>query len=300
MSPLCSIGMPIYNRLDSFKIAIREIQDQSYRNLEIIISNNASPDHRIDKLCKEVAADDSRIKYFRQNYNVGPRANFEFVLNNSSGKYFMWAADDDRRSLDYVNCLIQAHESQFHDASLIAMEAQFTSPDGVFPFFSEGEPFYSFSSTDRVPRIRHILNNGYGNIIYGLYKRDRLFKDGTPLIQHFGESLSEMPFFVTLAGTGNIHVLPEIGLHKYSPLHVCQYAKWIIQGGKSPAGPRVSNPKRLYRYNRMLLQELIAALDSLDLDKSEATELAECARQLVRKHVFFTGIGWKPRRSIEE
>jgi glycosyltransferase involved in cell wall biosynthesis len=39
--------------------------------------------------------DDRRVQYFRQDENRGPTFNFDFVLKKATGKYFMWAADDD-------------------------------------------------------------------------------------------------------------------------------------------------------------------------------------------------------------
>ena len=74
--PLCSVGIPTYNRPDLLSETIAEIRSQSYRELQIIISDNASPDRQVERIGREAAAADPRIRYFRQPENTGARANF--------------------------------------------------------------------------------------------------------------------------------------------------------------------------------------------------------------------------------
>ena len=98
---LVSIGMPIYNSENTISAAIESIINQTYRNLEIIISDNCSSDGTF-KICQGYAELDSRIKIHKQVSNIGATRNFDYVLRNSNGKYFMWAAGDDYRSLDFI------------------------------------------------------------------------------------------------------------------------------------------------------------------------------------------------------
>jgi glycosyltransferase involved in cell wall biosynthesis len=95
--PLVSIGMPVYNGGKTIRAAIDSILAQSYRNLELIISDNASTDDTAS-ICNELTQTDSRIRYVRQVSNLGAVANFSFVLSESVGEFFMWAAADDLRS----------------------------------------------------------------------------------------------------------------------------------------------------------------------------------------------------------
>jgi glycosyltransferase involved in cell wall biosynthesis len=105
--PLISIGMPIYNSEDTLENAILSIINQDYKNIELIISDNSSTD-KTEEICRRFANYDSRVKYVRQNFNIGPTANFEYVLANSSGKYFMWAAGDDSRSSRFISVNLAA------------------------------------------------------------------------------------------------------------------------------------------------------------------------------------------------
>ena len=103
---LVSIGIPIQNGSKTIKNVLQSIVQQTYLNLEIIISDNASTDATY-LICKEFSLRDARIKLFRQEYTLNMHENFKFVLEKSSGDYFMWAAADDYRSENFVNdCMI--------------------------------------------------------------------------------------------------------------------------------------------------------------------------------------------------
>ncbi|MFC1780893.1 glycosyltransferase family 2 protein [Planctomycetota bacterium] len=93
--PLVSVGIPTYNRPEYLKRTLDRIVSQSYKNLEIIVSDNCSTDKQVQKVAREFASKDHRIKYHIQNKNMGASQNFKFVLQKATGKYFMWAADDD-------------------------------------------------------------------------------------------------------------------------------------------------------------------------------------------------------------
>ena len=98
---LVSVGIPVFNGERTIAAAIESILSQSHSNLEVIISDNGSTD-RTGEICQAFAQRDSRIRYVRQNTNIGAVANFVYVLESATGPFFMWAAADDYRSLDFI------------------------------------------------------------------------------------------------------------------------------------------------------------------------------------------------------
>ena len=102
MKPLISIGVPIYNEDRFLREALTSLQEQTYTNFEIIISDNASTDGT-ENICREFAASDNRIAYHRMKHNQGSSKNFAHVLSLSKGKYFMWAAGHDLWSKNFVS-----------------------------------------------------------------------------------------------------------------------------------------------------------------------------------------------------
>jgi glycosyltransferase involved in cell wall biosynthesis len=101
LSPLVSIGIPVYNGAKTIDSCIKSVLNQTYGNIEIIISDNYSSDSTA-AICRDFANLDSRITLVVQDENIGPVANFDFVLSQSTGTYFMWLAADDFKSQDFI------------------------------------------------------------------------------------------------------------------------------------------------------------------------------------------------------
>jgi glycosyltransferase involved in cell wall biosynthesis len=105
--PLVSIGIPVYNGESSIRRALDSALEQTYSNLQIVISDNGSTD-RTGEICLAYAAKDQRVRYHRSQINIGATANFRRVVELSSSEYFMWAAADDIKPLTAVDRLLQA------------------------------------------------------------------------------------------------------------------------------------------------------------------------------------------------
>jgi glycosyltransferase involved in cell wall biosynthesis len=93
-TPKVSIGMPVYNGEKFLKEALVSLLTQSYSDFELIVSDNASTDGT-EKIARDFAAKDARIRYFRQPKNLGAGPNFRLVLSLARGEYFKWACADD-------------------------------------------------------------------------------------------------------------------------------------------------------------------------------------------------------------
>lgn len=86
-NPLVSVGIPTYNRPEGLRRTLECITGQTYKNLEIIVSDNCSPGPVNEKVVREFMARDRRIRYFRQDENKGAGFNFRFGLGQSSQTY---------------------------------------------------------------------------------------------------------------------------------------------------------------------------------------------------------------------
>lgn len=91
---ILSIGLPVFNGEQFIKKRIESILSQTFQNFELIISNNASED-KTDEICINYVNKDNRIKYFKQETNIGSLKNFKFVLEHAKYDFFVWAAADD-------------------------------------------------------------------------------------------------------------------------------------------------------------------------------------------------------------
>jgi glycosyltransferase involved in cell wall biosynthesis len=104
--PLVTIGLPVYNGEKYLSLALDSLLAQTFTDFELVISDNYSTDGT-EKICKEYAKKDERIKYYRQSENIGIFKNFLFVKNKGvKSKYFMWAAHDDLWDKDWLKVLL--------------------------------------------------------------------------------------------------------------------------------------------------------------------------------------------------
>ena len=164
-SPLVSVGMPIKNGMPYLERAIENIQNQSYSNLEIIISDNCSDDETSEFL-NLVEASDCRIKLVTQVEPISALENFEVVLRASKGEYFLWASHDDLRNEDYVAqlmpALIQSPKSVLAFGQLFASDkfgANYSKKD--FEFATKGRNILSRALITTLSQYYHV---------YGLWR----------------------------------------------------------------------------------------------------------------------------------
>jgi glycosyltransferase involved in cell wall biosynthesis len=92
--PLVSIGMPVYNGERFIRQAVDSLLTQDYANFELIISDNASTD-LTQQICVEYLKKTPRIKYYRNQVNIGSARNFSRVFSLAQGEYFFWASCHD-------------------------------------------------------------------------------------------------------------------------------------------------------------------------------------------------------------
>jgi glycosyltransferase involved in cell wall biosynthesis len=99
---LVSVGIPTYDRPEGSRRTLGFITGQTYKNLEIIVSDNCSPGLNTEQIVREFMTNDHRIQFYRQDVNRGMTYNFQFVLDKSNGEYFMWASDDDEWDRTFI------------------------------------------------------------------------------------------------------------------------------------------------------------------------------------------------------
>jgi glycosyltransferase involved in cell wall biosynthesis len=107
-TPLVSVITPTYNRPDYLKNALTSAVRQTYRNIEIIVSDNCSlenPQAIID------AFNDPRIRFFRNSTNLGMFANTMNAFKMARGKYVASLLDDDMWEEDFLEKLVPPLEA---------------------------------------------------------------------------------------------------------------------------------------------------------------------------------------------
>lgn len=102
--PLISIGVPTINRAKLLSECLRSCLNQTYENIEIVISDNASSDNTEETI---MSIDDNRIRYHRQSTTIPAIDNWNFCINKAEGKFFTFVSDDDILEPEYVKKLFE-------------------------------------------------------------------------------------------------------------------------------------------------------------------------------------------------
>lgn len=159
--PLVSIITPTYNRPDYLKLALISAIQQTYQNIEIIVSDNCSPENP-ESIIESFG--DSRIRFFRNQSNLGMFPNTMNAFKKARGKYVASLLDDDLWEKDFLAKLVPALEANsnlalaFCDHYIIdgkgAIDTAATEKCSRFykrKNLQEGiyQPFYKLSLIDR-------------------------------------------------------------------------------------------------------------------------------------------------------
>lgn len=93
-NPLVSVLMISYNNVGFFKKAIDSVIEQTYKNWELIISDDGSTDGAWE-LAERMSQKDARIKAFRNASQLGIPKNRHAAFTRSSGEYVCHVDGDD-------------------------------------------------------------------------------------------------------------------------------------------------------------------------------------------------------------
>lgn len=299
--PLLSIGLPTYNRPLLLRRALQLLTTQTYRNLEIIVSDNASPGEESRNIVAEFMAKDQRITYYRQSTNIGAHNNFFFVFGKASGDFYMWAADDDQWEPWFVERCVEALLQTPERAAAIT-EVQYVGPELPYPFFSEGHAFYkNVGSIPDRDALLHLIDNNYGNLIYSVFRRGSLVLEDTLFWASYGLTTSnEIPQLLYTVLKGGFIVLPEIGMYKEVPVSVYRQAMWEFVGGWLPKAGRVHGFNSIFqtwKYHVAAFNDIEKGVALIPIDDSIRNVLLIRVKQNFIKHFFWMLLGYKPPRN---
>lgn len=91
--PKVSIMIPTYNRSQMLKKCLDSCLEQTYTNLEIVVSDNASPDDTTEVMNNYLV--DGRVRYYRQKKNICGEQWGKLLHEYATGDYGMLLCDDD-------------------------------------------------------------------------------------------------------------------------------------------------------------------------------------------------------------
>jgi glycosyltransferase involved in cell wall biosynthesis len=200
--PLVTIGMPVYNGENFIVEALDALLAQTYTDFELIICDNASTD-RTGDICREYAARDERIRYYRNEMNIGASANYNLTFELARGDYFKWAAHDDVCAPTYVERCVEALDRD-PGVVLAYTQAQAIDSDGQLVKVYPGKRHFN-SPSPRVRFYEFVVDPHPIVAVFGVMRREVLGR--TRLIGKYAGS--DRPLLSELSLLGKFFEVPE-------------------------------------------------------------------------------------------
>jgi glycosyltransferase involved in cell wall biosynthesis len=180
--------MPVYNSSEWIEAAAASILGQSYGDLELIISDNASTDNTF-AICERIARADPRVRLLRNSLNLGANRNYCAVLHAARGTYFKWASSNDICAPTFIERCESALRRDLQAVVACPRTYLFEqSIESALPYDRDIE----LTSPEPAARFVTLLNTiALNNVFNGLMRRSALAELAT-MRSHIGADIALM------------------------------------------------------------------------------------------------------------
>jgi len=277
--PRVSIGVPVFNGDRYLEGCLDSLVAQTYDDLEIVISDNASMD-KTPAICRAYCERDPRIRYYRQRRNIGAAANYNFLVHHATGEFFKWAAHDDLCAPDFVARCVAALDAS--PTAVLAFGRTGFIDDVGEPLDGYDVPIRWSNHDTAFDRLREQLAIPGGALQhmctrqFGVLRRDALLR--TSLIR--SHPASDLVLMLELALLGGLVEVDErlffVRLHESSSLRANQSAADVARWYDPRSGDRYP-----LRWTRVLTGYVSAVLSSSLARRQKAGGLLFITRWLM-------------------
>ena len=171
MGEAVTIGVPVFNGENHLERALSAIEHQTYENIVVLVSDNASTDGT-EEIARSFAARDKRFVYSRNEKNIGAVPNYNKVFYEATTPYFKWAAHDDWIEPAFIEAWVTGLDAD--PGAILA----FTGARQVDENDNETVPLIHYTevtSEDPVERFKEIVRRERLNLaIFGVIRRQVL------------------------------------------------------------------------------------------------------------------------------
>jgi glycosyltransferase involved in cell wall biosynthesis len=202
-NPRVSIGLPVFNGERYLKFALDSILAQTFGDFELIVCDNASTD-ATQTIALEFASRDPRIRYHRNDTNLGVNANHNLSFDLAKGEYFRWAGSDDICAPTMLEKYVQFLDGH-PDYILCYGRTQLIDENGsLLKEYDDGLDLQFDRPSKRLSQLLYQLR--MVNVTYGLIRATALRK--TDLFPNYPSSDSVL--LAQMAMLGRFCQIPEL------------------------------------------------------------------------------------------
>jgi len=210
MTERVHIGMPVYNGATHLAEAIESLLNQTHKEFELFVVDNASTD-ATPEIIRRYEKADSRVHHLRHEKWVNATENFNRTYDFASpgARYFMCASHDDIWANEFIESLLPPILNNnnivlsFPKACEIDIDGRIVG--SIFPdnYFKKGKTV--------LQRIRSLFSCGKYSAIYGIIRTDALVWEPIAEDTSFG---GDLWFLIRLATIGNFYFVKKTLFYK--------------------------------------------------------------------------------------
>ena len=136
MKEQIDVLLATYNGEKYLKEQLDSILNQTYPNIQLIISDDCSKDDT-RKILKEYEEKDSRVKVYYQDENIGCIKNFEFLLKQVKNEIYMLSDQDDVWMPEKIEKTYEQLENEKADLTFGDLEVVDSNLETIYPSFND-------------------------------------------------------------------------------------------------------------------------------------------------------------------
>jgi glycosyltransferase involved in cell wall biosynthesis len=171
--PRVSVGMPVYNAGNHLAPSIESILQQTFRDLELIVCDNASTDRSL-QVALEYADKDPRVRVLRGSRNIGANPNYRKAALAAVGQYFKWSSSNDLIEPTFIERCVQALDSNPGVVLCHGQTGIFTDDPRNSSEYRDDFPLEMDDAVERFIRLCEGLR--LNNMMNGLIRREALLQ----------------------------------------------------------------------------------------------------------------------------
>ena len=214
MAHRVSLSLPVCNGERFIGAAVRSLLAQSFEDFELIITDNASSD-ATEQICREFATRDARLRYVRNERNIGAAANFNLGFKLASGEFFKWCAHDDFISGDFIEECVRALDENDADVLAYGRQQGVDQEGSLIPWLSCDAPdLHGCTPPHRFRMVYKV--QGFDAAMFGLIRRAALAQSSL----HQSYYGSDIALLAELALLGSFRRVPNVTF--YNREHVAR------------------------------------------------------------------------------
>ena len=164
--PKITVVIPVYNAATTIKTAVRSVQNQQMKEIEILLVDDHSLDNSIE-IIEELQKEDPRIKFIKNKKTLGTLYTRSIGALNAKGKYIMPLDNDDLFINDiFIKCYEEAESNNIdiiEFLGFIITNSSLVNKNSQIPYFLK---YTTSKNIIKQPELSTYMFTRIGNDIF--------------------------------------------------------------------------------------------------------------------------------------